>query len=56
MELKECDLRFCTFHYAGRCCNKKRENCPYAKVMDADFLRKDMNIPAEEPRTEESRE
>jgi len=35
MELKNCDLRYCTFHYKGKCCNKKREECPYGRMLDA---------------------
>lgn len=34
-ELKDCDLRFCTFYCDGKCMNKKREECPYGQMLDA---------------------
>jgi hypothetical protein len=60
-EWKDCDLRYCTFQCNGKCLNKKREECPYAEVLDISKVTikqsaTKMNIVMERPRTDDSRE
>ena len=50
-EWHDCDLRYCTFYCNGKCMNKKREECPYARYVD--FMHKKVHIPDPWPCTDE---